>query len=194
VEHQADRKIAIVHLEAMYVPSINIKTNNKRGLWLYINHHNEESHDRLSTSRYPWHSQLTTMADDIARQLEKKEKIDNPAGIAECLVDFERRMMPVGLGLADNQEAISADLVREVRLKALPLLLLFQQPGVSVEIPGYTHAGLIRRSAIQTSPGGTEQRFSVVPITASSSPRSSPLASKAQGAACWLCQYRFAGF
>jgi hypothetical protein len=91
------------------------------------------------------------MADDIARQLEKEEKIENPAGIAECIVDFERRMMPVGLGLADNQEAISADLVRKVRLKALPLLLFFQQPGVSVEIPGYAQAGLIRRSAIQTS-------------------------------------------
>jgi hypothetical protein len=106
------------------------------------------------------------MADDIARQLEE-EKIENPAGITECLVDLERRMMQVGLGLADNQEAISADLVREVRLKALPLLLLYQQPGVNVEIPGYAQAGLIRRSAIQTSPGGTvQQRFSVVPVTA----------------------------
>eukprot|EP00978_Attheya_sp_CCMP212_P010616 scaffold25813_cov56-Attheya_sp.AAC.2 len=52
-------------------------------------------------------------------------------------------------------------------LKGLPLLLFYQQLGVSVEIPGYAQAGLICRSAIiQTSPSGTEQRFSVVRITA----------------------------
>jgi hypothetical protein len=44
------------------------------------------------------------MADDIARRLEEEKSVRNPTGIAECLVDPERRMVPVGIGRADNPE------------------------------------------------------------------------------------------
>eukprot|EP00978_Attheya_sp_CCMP212_P000125 scaffold208_cov63-Attheya_sp.AAC.16 len=106
------------------------------------------------------------MADALIAHLEAEE-MKNPAGVSECLVDYQRRMLPVGLGRADSLRDISGELVREVLPKAIPCEVSFARPGFNQEIPGYGQGGFIRREAIQRRPGETSiERYSVVPIRA----------------------------
>jgi hypothetical protein len=108
------------------------------------------------------------MADDIARLLELKEAVENPTGISECLVDNTRRMVPVGIGRADNPEAISTSLVREILPKARTLELIFHKAGCKLEIAGYAHGGFIRHESIQSSSDWRAARYSYsfFPVTA----------------------------
>jgi hypothetical protein len=110
---------------------------------------------------------LNTMADDLIAHVKEKEEMKNPAGVSECLVDYQRRMHPVGLGRADSLRDISGELVREVLPKAIPCKVSFARPGFNQELPGYGQGGFIRQEAIQRSPGETSvERYSVFPITA----------------------------
>jgi hypothetical protein len=105
------------------------------------------------------------MAGDLIADLEEEEKMKNPSGVSECLVDYQRRMLPVGLGRADSLIDISGELVREVLPKAIPCEVSFARPGFNQEIPGYGQGGFIRQEAIL--PGETSvERYSVIPITA----------------------------
>lgn len=50
---------------------------------------------------------------EIALLLEMEEAAENPTGISECLVNFDRAVLDWGFGHVDNQEAVSKLLVRE---------------------------------------------------------------------------------
>ena len=107
------------------------------------------------------------MADDLIAHVAEEEEMKNPAGVSECLVDYQRRMVPVGLGRADSLKDISKELVREVLPKAITCEVAYARPGFNQELPGYGQGGFIRLRAIQRSPGETSvERYSVIPITA----------------------------
>jgi hypothetical protein len=65
------------------------------------------------------------MADEIALLFEMEEAAENPTGIPECLVNFDREVLDWGFGHVDNQQAISKLLVREILPKCRPLHLAF---------------------------------------------------------------------
>jgi hypothetical protein len=83
--------------------------------------------------------------------MDQEEQISrqNPAGVSECLVDPLRRMVAMGLGRADDRDAISETLINEVGPKVIPLDLLY--PLVDDDnfmTRGYGQSALIRKGDI----------------------------------------------
>jgi len=107
------------------------------------------------------------MADDIARRLEAEGVAKNPTGIAECLVDPDRRMVQWGLGRRTIRALFRMfSCATSKQRPALPLKLFFAEAGRVLEVPGFAQAGFIRREIIESSPGGTPGKYSVFRITA----------------------------
>jgi len=92
-------------------------------------------------------------------------------GISECLANAGRVIARHGIAYVDDKSSISEDLAAVVISKAFPLEVIFAKPQSILERPGEGQVGLIRRSPIPASPGGSHQ-FSVVPVTAKHNLRS----------------------
>ena len=121
---------------------------------------------RISIAFY---CQLLLMADDIADSvLERQHRFNiNPTGVAECLVDTGKTVVPWGLGHVDDPKVVSKLLVREVREKCMPLEIFFDPESGTVSVKtGHAQGGFIRCESIQTSPGGSSTHYSVFAITA----------------------------
>ena len=97
---------------------------------------------------------------------------DLPMGVAECLVNAGRVIARHGIAYVDDQGSISEDLAAAIISKAFPLEVSFAKPQSILLRPGEGQVGLIRRSPIPASPGGSPQFFSVVPVTAKHNLRS----------------------
>jgi hypothetical protein len=96
---------------------------------------------------------------------------DSPMGVAECLVNAGRVIARHGLAYVDDKGSISEDLATAAVQKAFALEVGFAKPQSILLKPGEGQVGLIRRSPIPPTPGGSPQ-FAVVPITAKHNLRS----------------------
>jgi hypothetical protein len=76
-----------------------------------------------------------------------------------------------GLAFVDDKGSISEDLATAAVEKAFPLEVVFAKPQSILLRLGEGQVGLIRRSPIPASPGGSPH-FAVVPITANHNRRS----------------------
>jgi hypothetical protein len=96
------------------------------------------------------------MVDDLAACAVPDEQLlfnANPTGVAECLVNFDRRIVSWGLGHVDDPNAISKSLVRQIHPKYMPLEIALEpddKGGLFVK-NGYAQGGFIRRDPIQES-------------------------------------------
>lgn len=100
--------------------------------------------------------------------MEPTEDDEDDMGIAECIIDMQKKSVVVQVGTVDDVAAISEDLASEVQRKARTLLVLLEEEEKK-EAPavprGHGQVGFLRQNKTQTSPGGT-QHYSVVPVTA----------------------------
>ena len=87
------------------------------------------------------------------------------AAVPECLVSLERNTVVHGSAYADNPDAISTDLMSEVRTKAHRMVTWYHRPGDRLLHAGHCQMGFLRRQPIRTSPGGSPQDFAVYPVT-----------------------------
>jgi hypothetical protein len=110
------------------------------------------------------------MADDIAAWVPDEQlRFDaNPTGVAECLVNTDRRIVSWGIGHVDDPNAISKTLVRQIQPKCMPLEIALKADEGSVFAKnGNGQGGFIRRDPIEESPGASRTlKYSVYSITA----------------------------
>jgi len=110
------------------------------------------------------------MADDIAAWVPDEQlRFDaNPTGVADCLVNMDRRIVSWGIGHVDDPDAISKSLVRQIHPKCMPLEISLESDKGSLFVKtGNVQGGFIRRDPIQESPGrSTTLNYSVYSITA----------------------------
>jgi hypothetical protein len=110
------------------------------------------------------------MADDIAAWVPDEQELRfdaNPIGVAECLVNMERRIASWGIGHVDDADAISMSLVRQIHPKCMPLEIALESANRSLFVKtGNARGVFIRCDPIQESPGGsTMLKHSVYSIT-----------------------------
>jgi len=109
------------------------------------------------------------MADDVAAWVPDEQlRFDaNPTGVAECLVNTDRRIVSWGMGHVDDPNAITTSLVRQIHPKCMPLeIALVQDEGSLFAKTGNVQGGFIRRDPAQESPAGGRFAYSVYSITA----------------------------
>jgi hypothetical protein len=105
---------------------------------------------------------------DVALEGKGKKHSANPIGTAECLVNWEKRVIKWGFGHVDDEKAISRELVRKILPKCLYLGVRLCPVGTDAWAKkGHGHGGLIRKDVLHSSPGGsTTLMSSVYPFTA----------------------------
>ena len=101
-----------------------------------------------------------TVADEVPEEYLRFNM--NPSGIAECLVDMSRKIVPWGIGHVDDKTAISQNLVRHIQPKIMCLEIRFPPTAGRLVKTGNCQGGFIRRDPL--APDG--QTYSVHSITA----------------------------
>lgn len=91
------------------------------------------------------------------------------SGVAECLVDSNRRLVRHGLGKTDDPQHISTRLCKDACDRAFALKVVYHQKKDSDDLvnvrEGIGQVGFLRGSRIPTSPG-SGVHYAAIPVTA----------------------------